>query len=233
MEETIIISLGGSLVIPDLPDPDFVNTFKAIILEEIKKGRRFVIIVGGGKVCRQYQDALSKTIKANNTDLDWIGIYTTRLNAEFVRMSFEGIAEDEVVLDPSKLASFTKPIIIGAGWKPGWSTDFDAVMMAEQMGAKKIINLSNTDYVYDSDPKKNPNAKKIEEISWSEYRKLIPAEWIHSGLNTPFDPIASDRAEKNGMTVMIINGKPIDNFQKALNGEKFSGTIISDNGDNN
>ena len=216
MEETIIISLGGSLVIPDLPDPDFVNTFKAIILEEIKKGRRFVIIVGGGKVCRQYQDALSKTIKANNTDLDWIGIYTTRLNAEFVRMSFEGIAENEIVLDPSRLASFTKPIIIGAGWKPGWSTDFDAVMMAEQMGAKKIINLSNTDYVYDSDPKKNPNAKKIEEISWSEYRKLIPAEWIHSGLNTPFDPIASDRAEKNGMTVMIINGKPIDNFQKAF-----------------
>jgi len=87
----------------------------ATILEEIKKGRRFVIIVGGGKVCRQYQDALSKTIKANNTDLDWIGIYTTRLNAEFVRMSFEGIAENEIVLDPSRLASFTKPIIIGAG----------------------------------------------------------------------------------------------------------------------
>lgn len=225
--ETIIISLGGSLVIPDSPDPDFINTFKNVILEELKKGKRFVIIVGGGKVCRQYQAALSKTITANTTDLDWIGIYVTRLNAELIRMSFEEYAESEIVLDPSKLTSFTKPIIIGAGWKPGWSTDFDAVMMAEQMNAKKIINLSNTDYVYDSDPKINPNAKRIEKISWIEYRKLIPAEWIHSGLNTPFDPIASDRAEKNGMTVMIINGKPIDNFQKALNGEKFLGTIIS------
>jgi len=227
MNETVIISLGGSLVVPDLPDPEFINTFKAVILEEVKKSRRFVIIVGGGKVCRHYQDALSKTIKANNTDLDWIGIYSTRLNAELVRMSFEDLAESEIVLDPSKLSSFTKPIIVGAGWKPGWSTDFDAVMMAEQMGAKKIINLSNTDYVYDSDPKVNSNAKKIEQISWADYRKIIPAEWTYSGLNTPFDPIASERAEKNGMTVMIMNGKPIDNLKNALNNEKFMGTVIS------
>ncbi len=225
--ETIIISLGGSMVIPDLPDPEFINSFKTLILEEVKKGKRFVIIVGGGKTCRNYQNALSKTINATITDLDWIGIYVTRLNAELVRMSFADEAEKDIILDPSLLLNFKKNIVIGAGWKPGWSTDYDAVMMAKQVGAKKIINLSNTDYVYDSDPKINPDAKKMEKISWTDYRNIIPKEWIYSGLNTPFDPVASKMAQEEGISAVIMTGKPIDNLKNYLNGEKFLGTVIS------
>src|SRR5262245_50873287 len=120
MNETIVISLGGSIVVPELPDTGFLNAFKTLIMEEIKKGKRFVIIVGGGKICRVYQEALTKLINATNTDLDWIGIYSTRFNAELVRMAFENLAEEEIVLDPSQLPSFAKPIIVGAGWKPGW-----------------------------------------------------------------------------------------------------------------
>ena len=116
--------------------------------------------------------------------------------------------------------------MIGSAYKPGHSTDYDAILAAKSVGAKKIINLSNIDYVYDSDPKINPNAKKIEKISWAEYRKLIPADWT-SGLNTPFDPIASKMAEEEGIEVVIMNGKPIDNLAKYLSGEKFLGTIIS------
>jgi uridylate kinase len=111
MQETIIISLGGSIVVPELPDPIFINAFKEFILSEVKNGKRFVIIVGGGKTCRNYQDTLSKTINATVVDLDWIGIYSTRLNAELVRMSFADQAADEVVLDPSILPSFSKSIV--------------------------------------------------------------------------------------------------------------------------
>ena len=88
------------------------------------------------------------------------------------------------------------------------------------------MKAKNADYVYDSDPKINPNAKKIEKISWANYRKLIPNEW-NPGLNSPFDPIASKMAEETGVQVIIMNGKPIDNFEKCLNGESFLGTVIS------
>lgn len=223
--ETIIISLGGSIVVPNLPDPEFINIFKSFILEEVEKGKRFVIIVGGGKTCRNYQDALSKTINATTVDLDWIGIYSTRLNAELVRMSFGEYAFNEVALDPSVLPSFQKPIIIGAGWKPGWSTDYDAVMMALQLGAKKIINLSNIEYVYDKDPKKHNDAKKIEKSSWKDFRALLPKEWS-SGLNAPFDPMAAEKAESLGIEVAIMNGKNIENLKNYLNGQKFTGTVI-------
>jgi uridylate kinase len=225
MQETIIISLGGSIVVPELPDPIFINAFKEFILSEVKNGKRFVIIVGGGKTCRNYQDTLSKTINATVVDLDWIGIYSTRLNAELVRMSFADQAADEVVLDPSILPSFSKSIIIGAGWKPGWSTDYDAVMMAEQLNAKKLINLSNIEYVYDKDPRTNTDAKKIEKISWADFRKLLPDEWS-SGLNSPFDPIAAKKAESMNMEVAIMNGRNLDNLKNYLNGEDFVGTVI-------
>ena len=98
--------------------------------------------------------------------------------------------EDKIIINPVLPIELSKPIIVGGGWKPGRSTDYVAVMLGQQLGAKKIINLSNIDYVYDSDPKKNSKAKKVERISWPDYRALVPKDW-DPGLNSPFDPIAS------------------------------------------
>jgi uridylate kinase len=225
-KEYIVISLGGSIIIPDLPDPDFINLFRDFILEETKKNKRFMIIVGGGKTCRRYQEALGKTINATITDLDWIGIYSTHLNAQLVRMSFGENAAPEIVVDPSVLVTLNHSVIIGAGWKPGWSTDYDAVMMAKQLGAKKIINLSNIDYAYDKDPNIYPEAKKLEKVSWTEFRSVIPKEWTHSGLNSPFDPVASKMAEAEGIEVAIMNGRNIENLKNYLDGGVFVGTVI-------
>lgn len=224
-EETIIISLGGSLIVPDNVDVSFLKDFKSLILSHVSQGRKFIIITGGGKICRRYQDAFKEISKPSSENLDWLGIYSTRFNAEFLRLNFGNFADDQIIIDPELPIDFRKPIMIGAGWRPGFSTDLDAILLAKKVGAKKIINISNVDYVYDSDPKMNPNAKKIEEISWAEYRKLIPEEW-NPGLNTPFDPIASKMAEEDGIEVVIMNGKPIDNLAKYLAGEKFLGTVI-------
>jgi uridylate kinase len=226
MEEIIIISLGGSLIIPDKIDTDFLKVFKSLILSHVARGKKFVIITGGGKLCRRYQDAAKELAHTSTEDLDWIGIASLKLNAELLRVVFGGYVNSRVINNLSENFSFDKPIVIGAAHEPGRSTDFDSVQAAKSVGAKKVINLSNIDYVYNSDPKTNANAKKIEKISWSEYRALIPKEWT-SGLHTPFDPVASKMAEKEKMTVIIMNGKPIDNLAKCLNGEKFMGTIIS------
>ncbi|MFZ2072620.1 MAG: UMP kinase [Minisyncoccia bacterium] len=225
-KETIIISLGGSLIVPDNVDVSFLKDFKLLILSNIEKRKKFVIITGGGKVCRRYQEALKEISKPSHEELDWLGIYATRFNAEFVRLVFGDLTNSEIIINPTLSVGFDKSIMIGAGWKPGCSTDFDAILLAKNIGAKKVINISNIDYVYDSDPKVNPNAKKIENISWAEYRLIIPKEW-NPGLNSPFDPVASKMAEEEGIEVIIMNGKPIDNLAKCLNGEKFLGTVIS------
>ncbi|PIZ86039.1 UMP kinase [Candidatus Nomurabacteria bacterium CG_4_9_14_0_2_um_filter_32_10] len=223
--ETVIISLGGSLIIPEEIDVDFLRDFKELIISQIKLDKKFVIITGGGRLCRKYNKAAEEISKPSNDDLDWIGIASLRLNAELLRVIFGEYAHNEVIINLTQSFSLEKSIVIGSAYKPGWSSDWNAVQAAKTVGAKKVINLSNTDYVYDSDPKINPNAKKIEKISWLEYRKLIPKDW-NPGLNSPFDPVASEIAEEEGMEVIIMNGKPIDNLAKYLNGEEFKGTVI-------
>ncbi len=227
-EEKIVMSLGGSLVIPEEIDVAFLVPFKNLLLKEIGAGKHFYIIVGGGKVCRKYQHSASEISNVSNEDLDIIGIHSCLLNGTLVRSIFGDMAHGKLITDMDELKGgdiSAKVVILGPN-KPGHSSDLGAVQIAEAVGAKKILNLSNTDYVYDSDPKINPNAKKIESISWAEYRSLIPREW-NPGLSSPFDPVASELADREGMEVVIMNGKPISNLENYLNGEKFEGTIIS------
>ena len=159
--DTIVISLGGSLVVPNEIDVNFLKDFVSLISSEVNSGKKFVIITGGGKICRKYQEAAKGVKELNSSELDWLGVYSTRLNAVFLKTLFGSLAEENIILDPTLPIKITKPVVVGGGWKPGWSTDYDAVMLGKQLGAKKIINLSNIDYAYDKDPNKYPDAKKI------------------------------------------------------------------------
>ncbi len=223
--EIIIISLGGSLIVPDEIDVDFLKSFKSLILSQVEKGKKFIIVTGGGKTARKYQEAVKQISLSSNDDLDLIGIRSLNLNAELLRVIFDGQANDKITYARELPVFFEKPIIVCGAEKPGSSTDLGAVWLAKGAGAKKVINISNIDYAYDKDPNKYPDAKKIENISWAEYRKLIPSEW-NPGLSTPFDPIASKMAEEENIEVVIMNGKNISNLEKCLNGEEFIGTKI-------
>lgn len=224
--DRIVVSVGGSLIVPDGIDTDFLARFKTLILEKIQKGFTFSIIAGGGSTARRYQDAAQTVTPLSRQDLDWIGIHATRLNAQLLRNIFVGYAHQHVIKNPTKDIDADGPIIIAAGWKPGCSTDYDAVLVAKNLGAMRLVNLSNIDYVYTADPKKDSDAKKVEKISWADFRKIIPAEW-DPGLSSPFDPIAAKEAETLGLEVVIMNGTKLDEFSNYLDGKPFTGTVIS------
>lgn len=224
--ERVVVSVGGSLIVPDHIDTEFLAHFKSLILEKVQRGFTFTIITGGGKTARRYQDAANAVTPLSPQDLDWIGIHSTRLNAQLLRNIFVGYAHPQIIKNPTIDIEADEPIIIAAGWQPGFSTDHDAVLMAKNLGATRLVNLSNIDYVYDSDPKKNQNAKKIEKISWAEFRKLIPEEW-DPGLSSPFDPVAAKEAEILGLEVAIINGARLNEFSNYLDSKPFIGTTIS------
>ncbi len=122
-----ILSVGGSIIIPKEGfDVSFLKKFKALILEEVKKGQKFILVIGGGGTCRQYQQAAAKMTNLTKEDLDMIGIETTKLNAHFVRFLFKEHAYKDIILNPGKRQPTKKPILVAAGWKPGHSTDTDA-----------------------------------------------------------------------------------------------------------
>jgi len=225
--ETIVISVGGSLIVPDQIDVAFLKKLKDFIVAETTNGRRFIIIAGGGKTARRYQDAAGEASDLQSEDLDWLGLHATRLNGHLLRTIFRDLAHPVIVTNPDDVLDIPKttPLIVAAGYRPGCSTDLRAIQIADRVGAHKVINLSNTDYVYTSNPATNPTAEKIENIKWADFRKLIPEEW-DPGLSSPFDPVAAKEAERLGIEVAQINGTHLEYLINYLNDEDFIGTRI-------
>jgi len=222
-----IVSVGGSIIIPktgfDIP---FLKKFRTMILDRVAMGEQFILVIGGGATCRVYQDAAKKVCPLTDEDLDWIGIHTTIYNAQFVRYLFKDVAYGDVITNPTKKVNTTKPVIIGAGYEPGHSTDMDAVLLAKTYGAKEVLNLSNIEYVYDKDPNKYKSAKRIEEIDWETLRRDVVGYTWTPGFNAPFDPIASELAQKMKLRVKVLQGTNLREVKKALDGKKFKGTSI-------
>lgn len=223
-----ILSVGGSIIIPrDGFDITFLKKFKKMILSRVLKGDKFILVAGGGRTARDYQEAVGKISKLNNTKLDEMGIFGTQINANFLRYVFDGFTPNEIVVNPTKKVKTNKPIIVASGWKPGCSSDYDAVLLARTYGVKELFNLSNIEYVYDKDPVKYKSAKKIEKIDWVSFRRDIVGNKWEAGKNVPFDPIASREAQKLGMRVSILKGSNLIEVGNALDGKKFKGTIIN------
>ncbi|HEX7651300.1 MAG TPA: UMP kinase [Candidatus Paceibacterota bacterium] len=227
MRERVIVSVGGSLIVPEGIDSAFLADFRARILSAVEQGFTFYIVTGGGKTARRYIEAAHE-VRGDLTpeDLDWLGIHATRLNGHLMRTLFEEQAYKRMVKNPSRDIESDEPIIVGAGWRPGFSTDYCAVAAAKMLGATRLVNLSNIDYVYDKHPKKYPDAKALPKVSWKDFRGLIPAEW-DPGLSSPFDPVAAKEAESLGLEVAVMNGARLSEFTNYLEGKDFKGTVIS------
>jgi uridylate kinase len=224
--KTTILSLGGSLIVPEEIDIEYIKQFRELILSYVKKGERFIICCGGGKVCRKYQNAAKEITDVSSLDGDWIGITATKMNAEFIRAIFSKQAYEKVINNPEDQIDTDKLIIVGAGYKPGHSSDMDAVLLAKNFEADTLINMSNIDLVYDKDPNKYDYAKPIKQSNWDDFLEIIGDDWV-PGKNVPFDPVASKRSKENGLKVIILNGKNIDNLKNCFDEKDFVGTVIS------
>ncbi len=224
-----VLSVGGSIIAPDKPDTSFLRAFRTAIAEYLEKNSedKLIFVIGGGAPARIYQNALREVSEEASSSLqDWIGIKATHLNAMLVKAVFAPLCEDDVVTDPtSEEISFSGRILVAGGWKPGFSTDTDAVYLARRYGAKKVINLSNISKVYTDDPRKNPDAVALDSISWRDFRKMVGDEWV-PGKNTPFDPVASRMAEESGIIVVAADGRDIPNTISILEGKEAVGTVI-------
>lgn len=244
---TTVLSLGGSIVAPDSPDIEFLTAFRSFVADylAVSPTRRLILVVGGGGPARSWQKAYRSalTAKASAASVsaaahstapaavlsdeaqDWIGIAATRLNAQLVKGILGDFCLDPVVTDPDATFDFTGRVLLAAGWKPGFSTDFDAVMLAERFGATSVLNLSNIAKVYTADPRVDPTARPIDSISWKDFRVLVGDEWV-PGKNVPFDPIATKKASGLGLKVICAAGKDLANLGNIMEGRPFVGTVI-------
>jgi uridylate kinase len=223
-----VISLGGSIVAPGQVDEEYLRAFLSLISRLLTEDseRRFILVVGGGGPARSWQGAYRNILPGGaDEEADWIGIMATRLNAQLIKALMGNWCRQPVVTDPSQVGPLTGRVLVAAGWKPGFSSDYDAVILAERFNASLVINLSNIEWVYTEDPRKNPAARPIDRISWEDFRAMVGDEWT-PGKNVPFDPVASRHAAKIGLKVICAAGRDLPNLENILRGGEFRGTAI-------
>lgn len=229
-KDRIIMSIGGSLIVPNGGiDTQFLQKLNQFIRAQLakNKNRQFFLVCGGGSTARHYGDAGKEVVghELTDDDKDWIGIHATKLNAHLVRTIFRDIAHPYIIKHYEIIRKVTEPIIVAAGWKPGWSTDYDSILLCEDYGVKEVVNLSNIDKVFNKDPKQFPDAKAIDKISWEKFRKIVGDKWI-PGIHAPFDPVAAKKAQELGVKVVVLNGTNFENLENYFNKKKFVGTVI-------
>lgn len=223
-----VIALGGSIVVPNGGvNTEYLIKFREFVLKFLTEGKRFVLVMGGGAIAREYQNAASKIVALSDEDKDWLGIHATRLNAHLLRAIFFDVAHPVVIDNPTREIKDMEKynLFIASGWRPGWSTDYIAVMLAKRFGAKQFICATSVPYVYDDDVEKNASAKPIPEIFWADYRKIIGDVWT-PGFRAPVDPVSAKLAQAEKIEAVVVLGTNLLNLGKVIRGEKFEGSVI-------
>ena len=227
-KEVIVLSLGGSLIIPENINVKFLKEFKKIILEHAKK-RKFVIVCGGGSIARKYISAL-KQVRVNEKLQSFSGISATRMNARFMNYFFNQDAEQGI---PEKMDGVKKYLkgrnIVFCGaleYKPHQTSDSTASQIASELKAT-FINLTDVDGLYDKNPRKFKNAKFIPRISWKKFNEMANKLKFNPGQHFVLDQKASKIIMENKIKTYII-GKNIGQLDNFLKGRKFRGTRIEE-----
>ena len=216
MSNLKVISLGGSIIAPDGVDTPFLKQFTAMIRQylEADPERKLIFVTGGGGPARTWQTAYRELSDHPDDDAqDWIGIAATRLNATLIRGVFSDYCPDAVITDPTAALTFSGRVLVAAGWKPGFSSDYDAVLLAERFGGNTVINLSNIAKVYSADPRLDPQAVPFDTMTWAQLQNLVGDTWVR-------------KATELKLKIIIAAGKDIDNLRNLLEEKPFDGTLI-------
>lgn len=228
MAEWIVLSLGGGIVNPDgVPDSEYVKKLAKLVRDSKFS---FGIVVGGGKTARVYAQA-ARELGANEFEADEIAIMSTRQNAMLILNALGEHAYPKAISDfeEAKTAANNYRMVVMGGTIPGISTDTDSALLAEALHAKKLINMSNVDAIYDSNPKTNPNAKKYSKLYYTDLIALaVTGDSRRAGENFVFDLLACKIIARSGIETHFVNGKNLDDVRKAIEGKSHGGTVIKE-----
>ena len=226
--KTVVLSLGGSIMVPDNVDIKFLEKFRTQ-LRALYKDYKFVIVCGGGSIARKYIDALVAD-KAPEHEQALAGMRATRMNALLVMEMFGKEANDVLPKDMKEVENGLKKnkvVICGAlRFAPHSTSDGTAARLASHIGSD-FINITNVDGLYSDNPKTNKNAKFIPYESWKDFEKRALAIKHKPGQHFVLDQEAALLIKKHKIRTLSV-GPSMANLSNALKGKKFVGTTIAD-----
>ena len=223
--EKVVISVGGSVLIPGNDDAKYIAEL-ANMLKDVSKEVQIAVVVGGGKMSRYYSET-ARELGGTVYQLDELGIGITRVNAKLLTVALGDIANTEIPLKAEECARMSAPgkIVVMGGTEPGHTTDAVASMIAENLKADRIINASNVDAVYSDDPRKNPDAKRFSKMTIQELKDVVYDDH-DAGKSCVFDPLGVTIAMKEKIDLYMVNGRDIEELRNAILGNEIKGTFV-------
>lgn len=226
--ETVVVSLGGSVLIPGDNDSEYLSKLASLI-RELCQDRRIFLVCGGGKIARYYI-AQGRDLGASVDELDRLGIGVTRLNAELMQLALGDAAVRGIPTTPSeaKARSLKGKVVVMGGTVPGHTTDAVSAMLAEEVGATRIVNATSVDAAYTADPRKYEDAVRLKKITFQDLHDLVNKGAHGAGPSNVFDRLGAEIAMRNRIPIYIVNGRNLLELRRAILGEEVEGTYVGD-----
>jgi uridylate kinase len=221
--KTVVVSIGGSVVLSDEADAAFLKTL-IDLFKKLSKEYKLFVIVGGGKIARRYIQ-LGRELGFDEDTLDLIGIDVTRVNARIIT-NLLGNSNKEIPHNTDEALRLDFPIVVMGGTDPKHSTDLVGAELAEKTHAVRFVNATNVDGIYDKDPNKYKDAKQLKEVPIDQLIIQYGTKWGVAGKNIFMDEPALEIIKRAKLATSIVNGKRLDQLEKALTGQPFDGTKI-------
>jgi uridylate kinase len=224
--EKVVVSIGGSVLVPDKGDAAFIRVL-ADVLREVSKSVRLVLVCGGGKIARYYTST-GKGLNGTTHQRDVLGIGATRLNAGLLRIAlgdhaYNGIPE---TAEEAAEAFESGKIVVMGGTEPGHTTDAVSIMVAGKIGCGRVVNATSVDAVYTDDPRKDPDAKRLSKLTINELSDIIYGEH-DAGRSSVFDPLGVKLAARDHIDIVVIDGRDLDELKNAILGNEIKGTYVN------
>jgi len=222
----LVISVGGSVLVPSLEDHR-LKEWAETLIKLHNEGFQIYAVVGGGGEARRYIDTC-RDIGLDEASADEIGIMVTRINASLLIGALKDHAYPRVAESylQAKEYGISGKIVIMGGVVPGQTTDAVSAALAEETNASIMINMTAVDGIYTADPRKDSSAKKYDLMTPQELINLIMKERMNAGSNMVIDLVAAKVTERSGIPLVVIDGRNPQLLEDALLNGKFSGTVV-------
>ncbi len=216
----VVMSIGGSIIASPV-NLDYIKNFSKLLSKLRREDYKLMVVIGGGKLAREYI-AAARELGAGDEYCDEIGIAATRMNAMLL---VSALGSNKKIPENFKNACKSRKIFVIGGVKPGQTTDAVAAKLASNCKAQLLVIATNVAGVYDSDPNKNPSARKFDFMTSEQLLKIVGREY-HPGLTAVVDPIAAEVIHRNKIKTLVVDGRKLENIENAVKGKRHGGTVI-------
>ena len=226
--DKVVVSLGGSVIVPDDNDDVFLKRFSEMI-SSLCDRYQIYLVCGGGKIARYYIK-VGRNLGLPEPELDEMGILSTRINAALVAYSLGNRSAGKVptdILEAHRLEKKGKVVVMG-GTVPGHTTDAVSAMLAKEVKAVRIINGTSVDAAYTADPRKDPRAERLSKITHQQLYELVNVGLHGAGPSNVFDRLGAQIARDSHIDICIVAGRDLDEMRSAIEGKAIKGTVVSD-----